>query len=57
MASRKREERKEKYVTLAYDLLRRLIDEAEPRGLKLGVENRASAMRTALAVLERSADA
>ena len=39
-ASRKREEKKEKYVALAHDMLRRLIEQAEPRGLKLGVENR-----------------
>ena len=37
---RKREAKKEKSVALAYDLLRRLIDEAAPRGIKLGIENR-----------------
>lgn len=36
----KREEKKEGPVTLAYEILRRLVAEAEPRGLKLGIENR-----------------
>lgn len=36
----KREEKKEKYIQFAYDILRRLIAEAEPRGIKLGIENR-----------------
>src|SRR5690349_19203342 len=39
-AIQKREERKERYVRNAYDLLKRLVAEAEPRGLKLGIENR-----------------
>lgn len=36
----KREQKKEKYVAQSYQMLRRLIEAAEPRGLKLGVENR-----------------
>jgi sugar phosphate isomerase/epimerase len=36
----KREEKKEKYVQAAHELLRRLVPEAESRGLKLGIENR-----------------
>lgn len=36
----KREERKERYVRNAYDMLKRLVAEAEPRGIKLGIENR-----------------
>jgi sugar phosphate isomerase/epimerase len=36
----KREERKERYVRHAYDMLKRLVAEAEPRGIKLGIENR-----------------
>jgi sugar phosphate isomerase/epimerase len=36
----KREQKKEKYVAQSYQMLRRLIQAAEPRGLKLGVENR-----------------
>lgn len=36
----KREERKERYVRAAYDMLQRLIPEAESRGIKLGIENR-----------------
>ena len=36
----KREEKKEKAMGFAYDMLRRLIAEAEPRGIKLGIENR-----------------
>lgn len=36
----KREVKKEKHVEFAYELLRRLVAEAEPRGLKLGIENR-----------------
>src|SRR5881397_1479438 len=39
-AALKREEKKEKAMTFAYELLRRLVAEAEPRGLKLGIENR-----------------
>ena len=36
----KREVKKEKHVEFAYELLRRLAEEAEQRGLKLGIENR-----------------
>lgn len=36
----KREEKKDKYIKLAHDVLRRLVAEAEPRGIKLGIENR-----------------
>jgi sugar phosphate isomerase/epimerase len=36
----KREEKKERQVQYAYELLNRLVDEAKPRGLKLGIENR-----------------
>jgi sugar phosphate isomerase/epimerase len=36
----KREEKKEKAMANAYELLGRLVAEAEPRGLKLGIENR-----------------
>jgi len=36
----KREEKKERQMQYAYDALRRLTAEAEPRGLKLGIENR-----------------
>src|SRR5262245_37433715 len=36
----KREEKKERQVQYAYEALRRLTAEAEPRGLKLGIENR-----------------
>lgn len=36
----KREEKKEKAMALAYEMLGRLVAEAEPRGLKLGIENR-----------------
>jgi sugar phosphate isomerase/epimerase len=39
-ASLKREERKDRPVEYALEILRRLIAEAEPRGLKLGIENR-----------------
>jgi sugar phosphate isomerase/epimerase len=39
-ALRKREEKKEKFVALAYDMLRRIVTEAAPRGIKLGIENR-----------------
>ena len=39
-ASRKREEKKERYVALAYEMLQRLIPEAEKNGVKLGIENR-----------------
>jgi sugar phosphate isomerase/epimerase len=36
----KREEKKEKYIGHAYALLHRLVEKAEPHGLKLGIENR-----------------
>ena len=36
----KREEKKERYVQHAYESLWKIIDEAKPRGLKLGIENR-----------------
>jgi len=36
----KREEKKERPVQYAYELLRRLVAQAEPRGIKLGIENR-----------------
>ena len=36
----KRESRKERHMGLAYEILRRLVTEAETRGLKLGIENR-----------------
>jgi len=36
----KREQKKEKYIEQSYAMLRRLIPEAEARGLKLGIENR-----------------
>jgi sugar phosphate isomerase/epimerase len=36
----KREEKKERATAFAYELLGRLVKEAEPRGLKLGIENR-----------------
>jgi len=36
----KREEKKERAMQYAYDVLRRLVAEAEPRGIKLGIENR-----------------
>jgi sugar phosphate isomerase/epimerase len=39
-AALKREEKKERAVGFAYELLGRLVAEAEPRGLKLGIENR-----------------
>jgi sugar phosphate isomerase/epimerase len=39
-AQEKREQRKEKFVENAYEMLRRLSDQAESRGLKLGIENR-----------------
>ncbi|HWN94939.1 MAG TPA: TIM barrel protein [Methylomirabilota bacterium] len=37
---RKREDKKEEYVNNAYEMLRRLIPEAEKHGVLLGVENR-----------------
>ena len=36
----KREEKKERYVQAAYDMLGKLIPEAEKHGIKLGIENR-----------------
>jgi sugar phosphate isomerase/epimerase len=36
----KREAKKEKFVERVYDTLRKIVPEAEARGLKLGVENR-----------------
>lgn len=39
-ASLKREQRKERYVTNAYETLHRIEKEAAARGLKLGIENR-----------------
>ena len=36
----KREEKKERYAQFAHEILRRLVAEAEPRGIKLGIENR-----------------
>ena len=36
----KREQKKEKYVEFAYEMLRRLAEEAARLGLKLGIENR-----------------
>ena len=36
----KRESKKEKHVEFANEMLRRLVAEAEPHGLKLGIENR-----------------
>lgn len=36
----KREQKKEKYVQLAHEMLARLIPEAEGRGIQLGIENR-----------------
>jgi sugar phosphate isomerase/epimerase len=35
-----REKKKGRYVEAAYELMRRIVDEAKPRGLKLGIENR-----------------
>src|SRR5262245_37599411 len=35
-----REKKKERYVENAYEMIRRIVDEAKPRGLKLGIENR-----------------
>jgi len=36
----KREEKKERYVKNACEMLWRIVDEAKPRGIKLGIENR-----------------
>jgi len=36
----KRESRKERHEALAYEMLRRIVPEAESRGLRLGIENR-----------------
>jgi sugar phosphate isomerase/epimerase len=41
-ANARREAKKEKYVERMYDTLRKLLPEAERRGLKLGCENRQS---------------
>jgi len=38
--SQKREAKKEKFLERVYDTLRKILPEAEARGLKLGVENR-----------------
>ena len=35
-----REKKKARYVENAYESIRRIVDEAKPRGLKLGIENR-----------------
>ncbi len=39
-AARKREDKKERYTTAAYDMLKRLIPVAEKNGVMLGIENR-----------------
>jgi sugar phosphate isomerase/epimerase len=39
-ASEVREKKKASYVENAYESIRRIVDEAKPRGLKLGIENR-----------------
>jgi sugar phosphate isomerase/epimerase len=39
-ACRKREDKKERYVNGAYEMLRRIIPEAEKNGILLGIENR-----------------
>lgn len=39
-ATTKREARKEKFLERAYETLRRILPEAQARGLKLGIENR-----------------
>jgi len=39
-ASEVREKKKAPYVENAYESIRRVVDEAKPRGLKLGIENR-----------------
>lgn len=39
-ASEKREARKEPFVERAYETLRKIVPEAESRGLRLGIENR-----------------
>ncbi len=39
-AAEKREAKKEPYVERAYDTLRKIVPEAEARGLRLGIENR-----------------
>ena len=39
-AIEKREQKKERYVQHAFESLWKIIDEAKPRGLKLGIENR-----------------
>ena len=39
-AIEKREQKKEPYVQRAFELLWKIVDEAKPRGIKLGIENR-----------------
>lgn len=39
-AAEKREAKKERFVERAYETLRRIVPEAEARGLRLGIENR-----------------
>ena len=39
-AQEKREQRKEKHQTYAYDMLRRIEEQAGSRGIRLGIENR-----------------
>lgn len=39
-ASDVREKKKAQYVDNAYESIRRIVDEAKPRGIKLGIENR-----------------
>lgn len=39
-AAEKRQQKKERYVQLAYDMLGMLISHAEPRGIRLGIEIR-----------------
>jgi len=39
-AVEKREEKKERFMENAMEMLNRIVDEAKPRGIKLGIENR-----------------
>lgn len=39
-ALEKREEKKQRYMERAYETIWRIVDEAKPRGIKLGIENR-----------------
>jgi sugar phosphate isomerase/epimerase len=39
-ADERRELRKTKHVMFAYDVLRRIVEQAAPRGIQLGIENR-----------------